>query len=155
MYHLAIVDDNETWCFVLKLRLQQQGYAVSTFTNAHAFLREMDQFDLVLVDFVMPAPRYQHDIGGPEVICKVKQQLHNPPLLVLMSSFFTEDLLSQATDLCPEADAVLTKQTETAAMLSQIQQLLDNRTRSPQKHHCGYTSGLSGSPTGAELPVCV
>ncbi|HEY9625031.1 MAG TPA: response regulator, partial [Crinalium sp.] len=89
MYHLAIIDDNETWCFVLALRFRQAGYRVSTFMDADAFLREADQFDLVLVDFSMPTPRYQRDVNGPELICTVKQRLSNPPLLVLISGFFT------------------------------------------------------------------
>lgn len=127
MYHIAIVDDNETWCCVLALRLQQQGYAVSTFTDTQAFLREVDQFDLVIVDFSMPSPRYQRSMDGPEVICQVKHQLDNPPLLVLISSFFTEDLLNHAADICPEADALLSKQTDTTEMFAQIQQLLTNR----------------------------
>jgi len=127
MYHLAIVDDNETWCFVLALRLQQQGYMVSTFTNTQAFLREADQFDLVLVDFSMPTPRYQHGMDGPEVICQVKRQLDKPPLLILISSFFTEDLLKDSAAVCPEADAVLSKQLETTEIFSQIQELLVGR----------------------------
>lgn len=65
MYHLAIVDDNETWCFGLALRLQQ-GYTVSTFMDVQAFLRKVTQFDLVLVDFSMPTPRYQRGMDGPD-----------------------------------------------------------------------------------------
>ncbi|WP_088894976.1 response regulator [Leptolyngbya ohadii] len=124
MPHLAILDDNETWCYVLALRLEQQGYRVSTFTSAQALLREVEQFDLVLVDFSIPAPRYQRSMDGTEVICQVKQHLEHPPLLVLISSFFTQDILAEADRLCPEADAVLSKQSETNELLAQIQMLL-------------------------------
>jgi CheY-like chemotaxis protein len=134
MYHIAIVDDNETWCFVLSLRLQQQGYAVSTFTDPQTFLREANQFDLVLVDFSMPTPRYQRDMDGPEVLCRVKHQLDNPPLLVLISSFFTQDLLDAAMAICPEADAVMSKQTNLSEIFSKIQQLLANRPSIKQTH---------------------
>jgi len=96
----------------------------STSTNAQTLLREVEQFDLVLVDFFMPAPCYQQAMDGPEVICQVKQQLKNPPLLVLISNFFTQDTLAEATELCPEADAVLSKQSETTELLAQLQQLL-------------------------------
>lgn len=133
MYRLAIVDDNETWCFILALRLQQQGYTVSTFTDVSAFLRNAEQFDLVMVDFLMPAPRYRNGMDGPEVICQVKHQLDNPPLLVLISSFFTKDLLRYAGELCPEADAVLSKQIDTTEMFAQIQQLLAGRKQSNQQ----------------------
>lgn len=134
MYHIAIVDDNETWCFVMALRLQQQGYAVSTFTDARAFLREVDQFDLALVDFSIPTPRYQCGMDGPEVICQVKHQMDNPPLLVLVSSFFTQDLLKDAANICPEADAVLSKQIDLTDLFSKIQQLLADRISSKQNH---------------------
>jgi CheY-like chemotaxis protein len=145
MYRLAIVDDNETWCFVLALRLQQQGYAVSTFTNAQAFLPKVDQFDLVLVDFSIPTPLYQREMDGPEVICKVKHQLDNPPLLVLVSSFFTEDVLNDRAKICPEADAILSKQTETTELFSQIQKLLENRTSLSQKRYYSHLAEDSSS----------
>jgi len=127
MYRLAIVDDNETWCFVLALRLQQQGYAVSTYTSGHAFLQEADGFDLVLVDFSMPTPSYQMEMDGPELICQVRQNLADPPLLVLISSYFTKDVLGQAAQACPEADAILSKQTGTQELLTQIEHLLQGK----------------------------
>lgn len=150
MYHIAVVDDNETWCFVLALRLQQQGYAVSTFTDTQAFLREVEKFDLVLVDFSMPPPRYQRGMDGPEVICQVKRQLETPPILVLISSFFLKDLLKDAAEICPEADVVLSKQTDTTEMLSQVQQLLAGRKPLSQKRHQAHVSGVS---TNAERRV--
>jgi DNA-binding response OmpR family regulator len=127
MNHLAIVDDNESWCFVLSLHLRQQGYVVSTFTDAHAFLREVEQFSLVLIDFSIPTPLYQTSLDGPELICEVKRRFNKPPILVLISSFFTDDLLDRVEDICPEADAILSKQTELNQLLVQIEQLLDRR----------------------------
>lgn len=150
MYHLAIVDDNETWCFVLALRLQQQGYAVSTFTDGPAFLHEAAQFDLVLVDFSMPTPRYQRSMDGPELICQVKHQLDNLPLLVLISSFFTPDVLKEVESVCPEADAIFSKQLEAAEMFAQIQQLLAARTPLNQKPH---RSPYANSAVQAELSI--
>lgn len=128
MYRIAIVDDNETWCFVLALRLQQKGYIVSTFTDAQSFLREVNQFDLALIDFSIPAPRYQRNLDGPEIICQIKSEMFDPPLLILISSFFTEEVISQSADLCPEADAILTKRVELGEILLLIQQLLADRS---------------------------
>lgn len=127
MKRIAIVDDNEAWCFVLALRLQQLGYVVSSFTQSQDFLPQMDRFDLVLVDFSMPTPVYQPDMDGPEVISRVRQQLETPPILILISSFFAPDSVNQTTELCPEADAVLSKQTDTTELLAQIQELLMRR----------------------------
>lgn len=136
MYRLAIVDDNESWCFVLAVQLQQQGYIVSTFTDSNTFLREAEQFDLALVDFSMPPRRYQSETDGPEVINKVKQRFERPPLLILISSYFTEDILGQVLDIYPEADAVLSKQVESQELLNQIEQLLATRNRPDQAKPC-------------------
>jgi len=133
MYQLAIVDDNESWCFILATRLQQHGYTVSTFTDTDLFLREAKQFDLVLMDFSMPPRRYQIDTDGPDVIRKLKQRLDNPPLVILISSFFTEDILSEVVDLGLQADAYLSKSVESAELLQQIECLLATR-RSPGKN---------------------
>ncbi|MBD2078952.1 response regulator [Leptolyngbya sp. FACHB-17] len=143
MNRIAIIDDNEAWCFVLSLRLQQQGYVVSPFTQVQAFLPQMDQFDLVLVDFSIPAPAYQRSMDGPELICWVHQHLETPPLLVLISSFFTSDLLNQAADLCPKADAVLSKQTDTSELFAQIQHLLASRAGSRMKQDAVLRPGAS------------
>jgi CheY-like chemotaxis protein len=143
MYRIAIVDDNETWCFVLALRLQQQGYAVSTFTDTQAFLREADQFDLVLVDYLIPTPRYQRGMDGPEVICKVKHQLEHPPKLVLISSFFLKDWVNDAMDICPEADAILSKQIKLPDLFSQIQHLLEGRTSARQTQGSSFAQSNS------------
>ncbi|HEY9295061.1 MAG TPA: hypothetical protein VIQ31_01575, partial [Phormidium sp.] len=85
-----------------------------------------------------------------EVICRAKHQLKNPPILVLMSSFFTENLLKDASDLCPEADAILSKQVDTTDFFTSIQKLLKNRKRLEQQN-C-RTPSLNSS-TGTEAPV--
>lgn len=142
MYRLAIIDDNETWCFVLALQLQQQGYDVSTFTEVPAFLSEANQFDLVLVDFSMPSPRHQYEMDGPDVICHVKNQLDNPPLLILISSFITQDFIDDVADLCPEADAILSKQTEMTEIFAQIRQLLTRKTGPKQRQRHLHPSSI-------------
>ncbi len=111
MYRVAIVDDNEAWCFVLKTVLHQQGFAVSTFTDAHTFLDVADQFDIALIDFSMPTRPFQKEIDGSRVIAELKARLDNPPLLILTSAYFTEQVLPVAHEICPEADACLSKNT--------------------------------------------
>ncbi|MGI0484168.1 response regulator [Pantanalinema rosaneae CENA516] len=133
MYRLAIVDDNESWSFVAALRLQQQGYEVSTFTDPHTFLRQAEQFDLALVDFSLPPRRYEIEIDGPGVIDRVKQRLSQPPVLVLISSYFTEDILQQAAEICPAADAVLSKQVDSSNLIQQVEQLLAQRASTAKR----------------------
>ena len=124
MYQVAIVDDNESWCFILATRLRQHGYAVSTFTDADRFLRDAAQFDLALIDFSMPPRRYQVETDGPDVIRKLKQRLAQPPLTVLISSFFTEDILKDVADLGLQADVYLSKSIDAQELLRQIENLL-------------------------------
>ncbi|MBL1179407.1 response regulator [Pantanalinema sp. GBBB05] len=141
MHRLAILDDNESWSFVAALRLRQHGFEVSTFTDPHTFLRQAEQFDLALVDFSLPPRRYEIEIDGPNVISRVKQRLVNPPLLILISSYFTEDILQQGADISPEADAVLSKQIDSSSLIEQIEQLLATKN-SPavQNYHHSQTS---------------
>ena len=127
MYQLAIVDDNESWCFILATRLRQHQYVVSTFTDTDLFLRQAAQFDLALIDFSMPPRRYQIDTDGPDVIRKLKQRLDNPPLVILISSFFTEDILKDVAELDLQADAYLSKSVKSIDLLQQIERLLATR----------------------------
>jgi CheY-like chemotaxis protein len=137
MYQLAVVDDNETWCFVIAHLLHLYGYKTATFTDVDQFMREAARFDLALVDFSMPPRSYQSHTDGPDVIRRVKQQLSQPPLMVLVSAYFTEDLVEQAADVFPEADAYLSKDLDSRELIAQIAQLLKNR---PTKSVANYTS---------------
>lgn len=137
MYHLAIVDDNESWCFVLANLLQSKGYAVSTFTDTSTFMRTAHQFDLALIDFSMPPRRHQQETDGPDIIRKVRQQLSHPPLLVLISSYFTEDCLDQSSQAYWQADACWSKQMPSAELQQQIEQLLQTRFPNNRNHPDG------------------
>uniref|UniRef100_A0A832H3F9 Response regulator n=1 Tax=Oscillatoriales cyanobacterium SpSt-402 TaxID=2282168 RepID=A0A832H3F9_9CYAN len=127
MYRIAIVDDNDTWCFVMAHLLRQHHYKVSTFTDAYSFQREAGSFDLAIIDFSIPPRRYQVAIDGPELISQLKRQLPHPPLFILISSFFMDDILSQAPELCPDADACMSKNIESAELLQTIRKLLATR----------------------------
>ncbi|WP_421657064.1 response regulator [Leptothermofonsia sp. ETS-13] len=120
MYRIAVVDDNEAWCFVIDNLFQQEDFIVSTFTDAAAFIREAEQFDIALVDFSIPPRRYQKEMDGPDIIRKLKTSLAKPPFLVLISAFFTEDVLQSADKICPEADAYLSKSMSLQEILHQV-----------------------------------
>lgn len=130
MLRIAVVDDSEAWCFVVAQFLSQHGYSVSTFTDANLFLQQAGRFDLALVDFSIPPRRYQREINGPEIISILKQQLAKPPVLVLISAYFTEDFLPQARTISPQADAYFSKSIELAELLHHIEHLLANRSLS-------------------------
>jgi CheY-like chemotaxis protein len=127
MYRIAIVDDNDTWCFALTHLFYQHGYEAVAFTNAYEFLREAGQYDLALIDFSIPPRRYQKAMDGPELIRKIKQQFAVPPVMVLISSFFVDEVLAQAPELFPCADAYLSKGLEASELMAKIDRLLSQR----------------------------
>ncbi len=128
MLRIAVVDDNEAWLFTLENFLQQQGFAVATFNDAHTFMKVADQFDIALVDFSMPSPHYQKEINGPELISQLKQSLTHAPFLILVSAYFTDEILEYAKDLCPHADAYLSKGIGLKGLLQRMQQLLTDNS---------------------------
>lgn len=124
MYKIAVVDDNETWCFVIHRFLQEKNFAVTSFNNAHDFLTEAGKFDLALIDFSIPARRHQRSIDGAELIIQVKQTLKRSPILILISAYFTDDCLQEAAQICSEADACLSKNLSLQQILAVIEDLL-------------------------------
>lgn len=130
MYSIAVVDDNEAWGFTLGFFLRQHNFLVSSFSNPELFLRQAQDFDLALVDFSIPSRRYQREMDGPHLIAKVKRQLEQPPLFILISAYFTEEILKQPKDLCPEADAYLSKSAGLEEILQCVQELLAANKRS-------------------------
>ena len=130
MVRIAIVDDNETWCFVLATVLGQEGHTVDIFTNTQNFLQQADHFDLAILDFSIPARPYEPELDGLAVTRQLKTDLANPPLVILISSFFTDDLL-EINDFCPLADRVLSKQIGIKALLRHVEQLLATLTATP------------------------
>lgn len=133
MYRIAIVDDNETWCCALQIALQQRSFRVSTFTDAHTFLRVAHQFDLAVVDFSMPTRPYKQELDGSQVITQLKKHLKNPPKLILASAFFSKDS-PIAHEICPQADGYLSKGMNLAQILdfitAAVEQLGINQTTS-------------------------
>lgn len=137
MNQIAIIDDNETWRFVLAHYLRQRGFEVETFADPSQFLKSAHEFDLALVDFCIAPRRHQLDINGAELICKVKAQFDVPPLLVLVSSFFTDDILEVAEAACPEADAYLSKSLGLDGLEKELKVLLAARTKTDSVKELG------------------
>jgi CheY-like chemotaxis protein len=134
MYQIAVLDDNEAWCFVVGHLFQQHDYAVSTFTEVSAFLAEAHRFDIALIDFSIPPRRYQRDTDGPDIICKLKESLAKPPLTILISAYFTDEVLVNAKEICPEADAYLSKSAGLHEILHQVEELISTRLSVSNTH---------------------
>lgn len=142
MYRIAVVDDNETWCFVIQRFLQEKNFTVSTFNNAHEFLAESQKFDLALIDFSIPARRHQRSMDGAEVITQVRRMLRQPPILLLISAYFPEECLQETGQICSEADACLSKNLTLQQILAVIEHLLQ------QKQDRGVTETTRYSTSG-------
>ncbi len=77
--HLLVVDDDEAVCKVMSIMLTDLGYDVVTETDgrkALSILRE-GQFDVILVDIVMP------ELDGLELIDQVREHFNVLPILVV------------------------------------------------------------------------
>lgn len=127
MYKVAVVDDNETWCFVIHRFLQQKNFTVSTFNNAQEFLSEACKFDLALIDFSIPSRRHQRHMDGAELIAQLRQTLRQPPILILISAYFPEECLQEASQICSEADVCLSKSLTLQQIMTVIEHLLHHK----------------------------
>jgi CheY-like chemotaxis protein len=134
MYSIAIVDDNEAWCFTLGFFLRQHQFSVSSFNAPDVFLKQAHHFDLALIDFSIPVRRFQREVDGPSLIARIKRQLSHPPLLVLISAYFTQEVLTHPHDICPEADAYLSKSAGLEEILQCVEQLLREAQPSERLH---------------------
>jgi CheY-like chemotaxis protein len=127
MYKIAVVDDDRNWCFVIE-RFFRNDFEIFTFTKLASFLRDLDDYDLVIVDYYMPPANYEKDIQGCEVIRYLKKTLPNPPLLVLASGFISKNDSDLGNKLCSEADAFFAKDAGLEELLQQTKQLLASRS---------------------------
>lgn len=134
MYKIAIVDDDELYSFAIRKYLSQV-FEVSSFTKISSFLQSPCYYDLVIVDYSIPAARYEKQMDGCDLICRLKATLPNPPLFVLLTGFLTQNNLEFGQEICPQADSFLAKDTALDAILQHIQQLLESRQKTGNKRH--------------------
>ena len=135
MYKIGVVDDNELYCLALQ-RFLSREFEVSIFTRVSNFLQQAFSFDLVIVDYSIPAANYEKEIDGCQLICHIKASSPNPPLLILATGFLSKNELGIGQEICPEADGYLAKDAGLDATSLQIKQLLASR----QERHSAKTS---------------
>jgi CheY-like chemotaxis protein len=127
---IAVLDDDEHWCSILQRHLRKD-FSVAVYTDVQSFLRNKDQFDLIVVDFtLLPSSEFEAVTNGCQLIAYLKQTLQHPPIAVLTSGYIYQNDLedSELDPLCAEADLFLTKNTGLDTLLQQLQQLLVNKT---------------------------
>ncbi|HCF28694.1 MAG TPA: hypothetical protein DEV81_16155, partial [Cyanobacteria bacterium UBA11049] len=102
-------------------------FEVSIFTKVSNFLQQTCSFDLVIVDYSIPAANYEKEIDGCQLIRHIKASSPNPPLVILATGFLSKNELGIGHELCPEADGYLAKDAGLDATSLQIKQLLATR----------------------------
>lgn len=128
MYNLAVLDDNSGFCQVMQCFLSNY-FEVATFTDTRKFLEKLDseQYDLVLIDLsLIPNPERKIQ-NGCELIAYLKNNLINPPLLVLFTGWISRNPIEEGRKICPLADGFLAKDSGIEEILQEINRLLASR----------------------------
>jgi CheY-like chemotaxis protein len=127
MYKLAILDDDEHWCRVAQ-RFLKEEYAVATYKSVSSFLwqlEELKQYDIFLVDFMLPTARHELSTDGIEIITALKRRLPHSPVVLLVTAFMSRNELDvHGKEMCPEADGFFAKDAGLEILAHQIKQLL-------------------------------
>lgn len=127
MYRIAVIDEDRQWCFTIKNFLKK-SFEVTTFEKVPCLLQELFSYDLVMIGYsTVPAMSNDIEIKGCEIIRCVKQQVFNPPILVLISEFSRENDIEQDKKNCPEADAFFAKDMELDEIWQQTQNLIKSK----------------------------
>ena len=131
MYKLAILDDDEHWCRIVQRFLKQQ-YAVSSYKSVSTFLwelGELNQYDIFLVDFVLPTARYELNTDGMEIVTALKRHVPRSPVVILVTAFMSKNELEvHGKQMCPEADGFFAKDAGLELLAHQMKQLLTQDT---------------------------
>lgn len=83
MYSALVVDDEPAIVFILRMLLEEAGFAVESASSAQEAIEilERKKFDAVVTDIRMETPS-----AGFEVV-RVAKGLHDPPVVVVMTAF--------------------------------------------------------------------
>lgn len=123
MTRIAVLDDDSQWCFAIKRYLRDR-FDVFTFTDTDSFLiSPLDSYDLVLMDFSILPIEGLELMNGYQILEKLKR-LPDPPLLVLVSGFFSQTDSLLYNKQFPQADAILTKDLGLDTFVERLQALV-------------------------------
>jgi CheY-like chemotaxis protein len=124
MYKIAIVDDDERWCFAVK-SFFRKSFEITTFKHIPYSLYELVDYDLVIVNYSIPTiGTYETNIQEFEVVRFLKTHCMNPPLLIIVSEAIGKHNSGLLQGICPEADAFFAKAAGLEELLQETQQLL-------------------------------
>lgn len=121
--HILIVDDEQEFVQMLKLRLESSGYAVETALNADECLKKAKQTapDLIIIDIVMPG------MSGGELagLLKKDPKINKTPLIFLTAMLRKREEESNMTiHIGNETYPAITKPFDPIKLLKTIQEQL-------------------------------
>ena len=112
MYKLAILDDDEHWCQIAQ-RFLKQEYTVATYKSVSSFLwqlEELNQYDIFLVDYILPTARHETNTDGIEIVSTLKRRKPRSPVVILVTAYMSRNELEvHGKQMCPEADGFFGK----------------------------------------------
>lgn len=123
MHTVAVVDDDIRWCHAIE-RFFRNEFEVYTFPTASAFLNQLFDYDIVMVDYSIPPISSEEYIEGCQLIHHLKTNLRYPPIVVLVSGYVSKNDSEMGRKICPEADAFFAKDAGLEEILQQVKQLL-------------------------------
>jgi DNA-binding response OmpR family regulator len=117
---ILLVEDEANMLELLKYRLEENNYAVTTASDGYAALSQMraQKPDLIILDLMLPK------IDGYTIcrLMKYNDELRRIPLIILSARSADEDI---RRGLAVGADAYMTKPYEPPVLLAKISELLN------------------------------
>lgn len=141
MKKIAILDDDEYWCASVQ-RFFRGTFEVSIFHSLSDLIPKATEYELIIVDFSIPPTQYQENIDGCGIIQRIKQELSQPPILVLATAFISKNSLELGQQLCPEADFFIAKDAGLEFALTAVEQLL---TVATSQHSSSFSPEINST----------
>ncbi len=120
---ILIIEDNEAFLKILKMRLESEGYRIIAAQNGLEGLNtaRKEKPDLVISDIMLP------EMDGHKIcrLIKLDRNIQHIPVIMLTSRDLDED--AELAKKCG-ADAFIPKTTHAAVMMDVISKLLNRKT---------------------------
>ncbi|HEU4523217.1 MAG TPA: response regulator transcription factor [Thermoanaerobaculia bacterium] len=132
---VAVIEDDSDLSFTIRLNLEREGYAVSTYTNGHEGLLGAQQggFDFLILDLNLP------DLDGFTICRELRRTpaTESLPILMLTARASEQDRI---TGLELGADDYLTKPFSIRELVARVNAIL-RRSRGPADDRQVYDDG--------------
>ena len=130
--HILVIDDEESWCEILKYNLEREGYDVDTADSAETALTyDLAQYNLLIVDIMMEA------MSGFDFARRVRNNpdpvVENIPI-IFCSALDAEDDLVKGLNI--GADDYITKPFNIGEAIARVKAVLRRASAHPGSSRC-------------------